>query len=164
MAGEIVRPEAASNGSDKTIRQNWRGTAEGLVWQNLGRRFQILRNGWPDFMVLSNRGVPLLAIEVKGPGDEVSPEQHAMHNALRGLGVEVQVLYTEAGGIRRCVRELTQRFYPKPPRFVPTLQDQAEHQTWLMGLFMAAGLCPPVFPPIDLEAETTAFDTCRSVL
>lgn len=50
----------------------------------------ILRNGWPDFLIVGPSGVK--AIEVKAPGGKLTPEQILMHMALEGAGIPVQVV------------------------------------------------------------------------
>ena len=68
----------------------------------------VLRNGWPDFLVISRkpvimRGVRLiekgvLGLEVKSGSDRLSPEQEATHNALCAAGVSVATVWEDNPG------------------------------------------------------------------
>lgn len=59
---------------------------------------EVLRNGWPDFMVLTNRHghsngerTHGFALEVKSNGDKLREDQEKMHAALRLFGLPVLV-------------------------------------------------------------------------
>lgn len=136
---------------------------EGQVWQAITRQgFQLLNTGWPDFLVLAPDGRPLVAVEVKGPGDELSYDQQVMHAALRGLGVEVHVLHTtQNGGIRRFVRELVARFRPKREP-APRPISEEEVLAWQEGL-RRVGYPEPVFPPVEPD-PVPAFSRCAEVV
>lgn len=52
--------------------------------------YEILKAGWPDFLAIKKgRG---RFIEVKRPNEKLRPSQIAMHEALRLLGIEVEVI------------------------------------------------------------------------
>lgn len=54
-----------------------------------GLKIQVLRNGWPDFLVIEDgRGY---AVEVKQPTDSVRPNQATMFEVLESLGILVYV-------------------------------------------------------------------------
>lgn len=55
---------------------------------------KVLRNGWPDFMVVSNRrGVPAVcAVEVKRGADCLNADQRRMHAVLISVGIPVHVI------------------------------------------------------------------------
>lgn len=55
------------------------------------RGYTVLRNGWPDLLVLDEQRHRVFAIEVKVGKDRVSPAQSAMHAALARAGVPVHV-------------------------------------------------------------------------
>jgi len=54
--------------------------------------YTVLRQGWPDFLVIDRDGVRAYALEVKADGDDLSREQTAMHDALRRLGLTVAIV------------------------------------------------------------------------
>jgi hypothetical protein len=45
--------------------------------------FEVIRNGWPDFLVVNQTWDEAFALEWKEPGDTVHEHQDAMHRALR---------------------------------------------------------------------------------
>lgn len=79
------------------------------------RGFKVYRNGWPDFLVVSDGG-ETFAVEVKGRPGGVPPEQRAMHSALRLAGIKTYIvrratfekLVTEEG--RKNVDDKRQRY------------------------------------------------------
>jgi len=81
---------------------------EEAVYKALTRRgFEVLRNGWPDFLVLDKDWKRGFALEMKRGGDRVSPAQARMHKALARFGISVQVAredFTRA--VRRNGRKL----------------------------------------------------------
>lgn len=52
--------------------------------------FSTLRNGWPDFLVFDNRQL-LGAVEVKGRGQTLSPNQRAVSQVLKAVGIHVYI-------------------------------------------------------------------------
>lgn len=68
---------------------------ERRIYDELQREgYEVFHRGWPDFLVLKD-GVARL-IELKTPGDKVSPCQAQLHDALRrGLGLNVEVIKIE---------------------------------------------------------------------
>ena len=59
---------------------------------------RLLRNGWPDFLVLDPESGGLAAIEVKTDEDEISPAQARMFEALEELGLRVMIWSPERPG------------------------------------------------------------------
>jgi len=59
--------------------------------------YVVLRNGWPDFLVLSKDCTRGYALELKRGGDRLRPEQVRMHAALARFGILTHVLKDEAG-------------------------------------------------------------------
>jgi len=55
----------------------------------------VLRNGWPDFLVLSSDYKRGYALELKRNGDKLSDAQNAMHTALARFGILTHVLRNE---------------------------------------------------------------------
>jgi hypothetical protein len=51
------------------------------------RGFEVLRNGWPDFLVMSKEWDRGFCMEYKHHGDKVRPEQKRMHLALARFGI-----------------------------------------------------------------------------
>jgi len=55
---------------------------------------KVLRNGWPDFLVISKTtGKIIKAIEAKLPGSKPTKEQRAIHSALNNSGILTEVVY-----------------------------------------------------------------------
>ncbi len=67
--------------------------AERLLMERLGTNGKtysdIVRHGWPDFMVRSKGRV--FGIEVKSPGDRVRPNQAKAFEFLESIGIDVFV-------------------------------------------------------------------------
>ena len=58
--------------------------------------FDVLRSGYPDFMVQRNgRYSGVCAIEVKQGSDKVRPNQEIMHNMFKDAGIPVYVIRPE---------------------------------------------------------------------
>jgi len=53
--------------------------------------YKVLRNGWPDFLVIPPNKGKIFAMELKYGRDKVSPDQKKMHKALEEAGLEVRV-------------------------------------------------------------------------
>ena len=62
---------------------------EQAVFDNLTKRrgFRVLRNGWPDFLVLNKDETRGFALELKKGTDKLSSEQIEMHKALARFGI-----------------------------------------------------------------------------
>lgn len=54
--------------------------------------FEVLRNGWPDFLVLTPDWKRGFALELKRRHDSLRPEQERMHSALARFGVLTHVV------------------------------------------------------------------------
>jgi hypothetical protein len=56
--------------------------------------YEVLTSGWPDFCVIKKTGdtTEVRFIEVKGRGDALRPNQKKLHEILRILGMEVEVI------------------------------------------------------------------------
>ncbi|HLZ49239.1 MAG TPA: hypothetical protein VKP61_00675 [Candidatus Acidoferrum sp.] len=70
-----------------------------------GRGFEILRNGWPDFLVraMSASGYAVtFGVEVKRKGEVARREQKLMHFALEQVGIPV-ILVRDRRNLRRRV-------------------------------------------------------------
>jgi Holliday junction resolvase len=52
--------------------------------------FDVLRNGWPDFLCVRGRG--LMAVEVKSDYGRISDEQLKIYEALRAANIPVFVV------------------------------------------------------------------------
>ena len=61
--------------------------------------YRVLRNGWPDLLVVPPDGSPGFAVELKSGRDKVRPHQKEMHDALEAAGVRVVV--TKVDGVER---------------------------------------------------------------
>lgn len=55
--------------------------------------FVVLRNGWPDFLVMTKDWKRGIGIEVKTRQDRVSESQRVMHSALAKFGLMTEVVY-----------------------------------------------------------------------
>lgn len=51
----------------------------------------VLRDGWPDFVVVS-KGEPVFINVKNGSSDDPRPNQELMHRLLKGLGLKVAVV------------------------------------------------------------------------
>ena len=85
----------------------------------------VLRNGWPDFLVLKTQKVHLggtwekrvlsacaVEFKAKSTGDKLRGNQEAMHEALRSLGIPVHIM---TNGSTAAVKAVERRFfYPRP--------------------------------------------------
>jgi len=97
----------------------------------------VLRNGWPDFLVLNHKTIRVPRIEqyggteyhlpdvekvvIEGCGiefkakttnDKLRPEQIAMHEGMKALGIPVHVL---TNGSPSAIKSVERRFfYPRP--------------------------------------------------
>jgi hypothetical protein len=68
-------------------------TIERRLYDALGERgFTVYRRGWPDFLVEHPKWHTGMALELKAGVDRLTPEQLAMHEALRRFGVPVSVV------------------------------------------------------------------------
>lgn len=68
---------------------------EAVVAQDLiAQGYTVLTSGWPDFCVVKQAGesTEVRFIEVKGLGDKLRANQQKIHNILRILGFEVEVI------------------------------------------------------------------------
>lgn len=63
--------------------------ARGLLEQ---AGYRVLRNGWPDCVLLDEFGRLTLMIELKARADVIRPEQVAMHHVLENAGIDVRVV------------------------------------------------------------------------
>jgi hypothetical protein len=71
---------------------------EALVNAELRRRgYEVLVNGWPDFCAVKQEGetTKVRFIEVKGEGDFLRPGQKKLHDVLRSVGIDVEVVYED---------------------------------------------------------------------
>ena len=97
----------------------------------------VLRNGWPDFLVLNQKTVTVpkiveeygntryqydvekvviegcgIEFKAKATGDKLRPEQIAMHEGMKALGIPVHVL---TNGSPSAIKSVERRFfYPRP--------------------------------------------------
>ncbi len=58
----------------------------------LKKGWAVLRRGWPDFLLMREKGAnafEFIAVEVKGGGDCIRPDQAVMHAALQAMGIRV---------------------------------------------------------------------------
>jgi hypothetical protein len=53
--------------------------------------YRVLRNGWPDLLVIPPDGGSSFAVELKSSRDKVRPHRKEMHEALEAAGVRVLV-------------------------------------------------------------------------
>lgn len=53
--------------------------------------YTVINKGWPD--LLAERNGEVIAIEVKGPHDEIKPHQRECHRMLKQAGINVTVEY-----------------------------------------------------------------------
>ena len=79
--GRKVSPNGRTSPAEKWLRAKLE--AEGC---------NVHTKGWPDFLVVYPDG-RVKAIEVKSGSDFVKPDQAAVHEILRALGIEVEVVY-----------------------------------------------------------------------
>jgi hypothetical protein len=54
--------------------------------------YRVLRNGWPDLLVVPPDGGPSFAVELKSGTDAVQPHQKKMHAVLEAAGIKVIVV------------------------------------------------------------------------
>lgn len=54
----------------------------------------VLRNGWPDYLLIDWQSKQAIFLEVKSPTDSLRIEQKKMHKALKALGLDVRVFKT----------------------------------------------------------------------
>jgi hypothetical protein len=54
--------------------------------------FSVLRNGWPDFLLLNAKRTQGFAVELKRDKDKVSSQQRKMHKALALFGIPTHVV------------------------------------------------------------------------
>ncbi len=60
----------------------------------------VLDKGWPDLLItktLKDGQMQIRAIEVKGPGDNLRPEQEEVIKILQKAGIDACVLWTQTG-------------------------------------------------------------------
>lgn len=77
----------------------------------LGRDKKPIRNGWPDFLVYDELSGGTIGVEVKQGGDDVSPAQARMFQALERAGITVMVWDPE----RPRALQPWRRFYDEKP-------------------------------------------------
>ena len=55
--------------------------------------WDVLRNGWPDFMLFNKKEKTAIFLEVKSIGTCLSKDQKKMHAALKALGINVKTVH-----------------------------------------------------------------------
>jgi hypothetical protein len=55
------------------------------------RGFEVMRRGWPDFLVMTKNWNSGFALEYKSATDSVRPEQERMHSALARFGLKTYI-------------------------------------------------------------------------
>lgn len=94
---------------------------EQKVYDQLKREgWQVLTNGWPDFLAIKRKGrsLKIMCVEVKsffgnGQRENLRPNQIEIHKILKELGICVKVEYVE-----RVTTGRYGKFWRKPPRIV----------------------------------------------
>lgn len=63
--------------------------------QLVAEGYEVLCHGWPDICAVKREGDKVTArlIEVKAKGDRLQPHQIALHDVLRILGLNLEVIY-----------------------------------------------------------------------
>lgn len=56
---------------------------------------RVLRNGWPDFLVVDEDKHQVFTVEVKGGKDQLSNEQKDIHRYFAQMGVPAYIMRTE---------------------------------------------------------------------
>lgn len=79
--------------SDNRRKRHGMTLSERLVLQRVSRwkGVTVLRNGWPDFLVIPETG-PAYCLEVKTRNEPVTAAQTRMHAALQKLGIVTLVV------------------------------------------------------------------------
>ena len=62
-----------------------------FVEKALERRWELYRNGWPDFLCYESETRTHFFVEVKGPGDSLSEAQERMCAVLEEIGIQVRI-------------------------------------------------------------------------
>lgn len=74
---------------------NGRGDHIGML-QQIQLKKEGMRTGWPDIMIFwpGLYGTRILQIEVKLPGEKLTPVQEALHKELLEIGIPTKVVHT----------------------------------------------------------------------
>lgn len=76
--------------------------------------YEVLSSGWPGLLVVKDGRI--VAYEVKGPGDDLRPNQRRLHEVLSQAGITVEVIDEEANLFLK--KKPGRNAKPKPFRYL----------------------------------------------
>jgi len=125
------------------------------------RGFEVLRRGWPDFLVLSKDWKRGFAVEYKSQTDRLRPEQERMHAALARFGIQTYIAKPEFQSfLRKRGHALV---VPEDYHALRQKYEELEFELRLMRRQMELHKASLESLPVLLEPPTDAQDECRDV-
>jgi hypothetical protein len=96
------RPEFKGSTSQTERAMALPVTAERQIAHAIARcgTLQFMKTGWPDFLVLDQKGDAVAVLEVKNEGEKPRPDQTAVLNALAKLLPTLVVYVSKDGKVR----------------------------------------------------------------
>ena len=67
------------------------------ICERLAMDYRSHRSGFPDVLLWNPNKSTIKAVEVKGPGDQVSPKQALWINYLEKHGLEAEIVFVKVG-------------------------------------------------------------------
>lgn len=87
--------------------------------------YEVLTKGWPDQLAINWETKKVRLIEVKGIGDDIRASQRKMHDALRLMGFDVEIIRENPDKRMTWVEDGESQYRPRGFGGRPNIQMQA---------------------------------------